>query len=158
MRMVSNKLRSFLEDEAIEHEILSHKEDFTALEAAEDTHTPGIEFAKTVVVCSAGDFALAVVPAHHRVRLDWLEEVMGVKNLRLATEGEMREVFHDCEVGAEPPFGLLYGLPTYVSSVMEGDEHITFNAGSHTGAIRMRFDDYVRTAQPTFVHFSEIMD
>ena len=51
-------------------------------------------------------------------------------------------------MGAAPPFGSLYDLPVYVSSALAEDEHITFNAGTHEDAVRMRYADFARLVQP----------
>jgi Ala-tRNA(Pro) deacylase len=54
-----------------------------------------------------------------------------------------------------PPFGNLYGLQTYVDESLTHDREIAFNAGTHTEAIRMAFDEYRRLAEPVVVWFAE---
>jgi Ala-tRNA(Pro) deacylase len=97
---------------------------------------------------------LAVLPAPNHVRLDQLGAEVG-KSVRLATEQEFSSLFPDCELGAMPPFGSLYNLPTYVDESLAADEAIVFNAGTHPDAIRMWYDDFVRVAKPQVCSFAQ---
>lgn len=148
MTMVCTRLRALLEDQGVPHETVHHRFDYTAQEAAADTHTRGREFAKVVMLQVDGAPAMIVLPAHHRVDFARLHDELGAKQVRMCNEDEMRQLFPDCEVGAEPPFGNLYGVPVYLSDAMKDDLFITFNAGTHEDVIRMRLEDYVRLAKP----------
>ena len=64
------------------------------------------------------------------------------------SEQEIFELFPDCEVGAQPPFGNLYGLAVFVSPELAANEFITFNGGTHEDAVRLRYEDFQRLAQP----------
>lgn len=154
MPVTECRVRAFLDKRGIHYESVHHRLDFTAMEAAEDTHTPGKEFAKAVVLWIDGAFALAVLPAQHHVHLEKVRKALEAKTVRMATEEEMRRLFPDCDLGAEPPFGNLYHLPVYLSTAMVGDEHITFNAGTHEEAIRMRFADWENLVKPRILDLS----
>lgn len=154
MALIVNRLREFLDKNGAYYGTMHHPYDATAQETAAHTHTPGREFAKVVVVHFDSRFAMVVLPAHHRIDWGRLKRVLGSEKARLATEDEMRVLFPDCDVGAEPPFGALYGMPTYLSAAMVGDERITFNAGTHEEIVRMWFQEYRRLAQPIVVDVS----
>jgi Ala-tRNA(Pro) deacylase len=154
MPSISKRLQSFLDEHAVAYETIHHRRDYTAQEAAAHTHTPGKEFAKTVILWVDGGYAMAVLPAHHMVDLDKLREALGAKEVKLASEDEIRELCPDCEAGAVPPFGNLYNLPVYLSEAMTDDERITFNAGSHEDAIRMMYKDFEKLVQPKVMEFS----
>jgi len=151
---ISERLQSFLQESGVAYETITHAADFTAQQTAADTHTPGREFAKTVLVDIDGSFALAVLPAHHKVDFDMLGDALGARLVELADEDKMGKLCPDCEAGAVPPFGSLYELPVYLSTAMLGDEHITFNAGNHRTAVRMLFRDYQSLAKPQAVDYS----
>jgi Ala-tRNA(Pro) deacylase len=70
------------------------------------------------------------------------------KAVRLADEGEMAKLFPDVEVGAEPPMGNLWDLPTLVDAHLAADEEIVFQAGTHRNAVRMRYEDYRTLTHP----------
>jgi len=148
------RLTSFLDENGVDYETLHYPLDYTAQEKAADTHTPGIEFAKTVLVQVDDDYAMAVLPAHHRVDLEKLRSMLGAGRVRLAPENETAGLFPDCDVGAEPPFGNLYDLPVYLSSAMVDDEAITFSAGTHEHVMRMRFADFEMLVQPEVLDYT----
>ena len=154
MAPIHQRLQALLDESGVDYEIIHHREDFRARTTAADTHTPPEEFAKTVVVWVDGGYALVVLPASHFVAESRLARSVGAEKLRLATEFEMQDLLPDCEVGAAPPFGRLFDLPTYASPVLARDERITFNAGTHRDAVRMAWADYERLAEPEVVPLS----
>ena len=145
------RLREFLDSEAVDYQLIHHRRDTTAAEAAWDTGTPEDSFAKAVLVQVDGDYALAVLPASDRISEDLLRASLAADDVRIAREDEIEEVFADCELGAAPPFGNLYALPVYVSRELTEDETITFNGGTHTDAIRMSYADFARLVDPQVV-------
>jgi Ala-tRNA(Pro) deacylase len=77
--------------------------------------------------------------------------VLGHNDVRLATEEEFVAVFDDCEPGAEPPFGNLYGIPTFMDEHLRARRRIVCRDGSHTRTISLDVVDYVRLVQPEIV-------
>ena len=154
MATASARVMDFLARNQVPYQQIHHSVDFTSQETAAHTKTPGREFAKTAVLRIDNDFGLAVLPAPHRIDFEALRRWLNAQNVRLATEDEMESLFPDCEIGAEPPLGSLYELPVYVSPTLARDEEITFNAGSHEEAIRMKYDDFARLTRPSIIHFS----
>ena len=79
---------------------------------------------------------------------------LDVEKARLATEEEFQRMFPDCEVGAMPPFGNLYGIDVYVAPNLAAEKEIAFNAGTHTDVIKMTFEDFERLVQPRVLSFT----
>jgi Ala-tRNA(Pro) deacylase len=154
LAMVPEWLLTMLDDADVGYQVIQHRRDYTAEETAADTHTPRLEFAKTVLVRAGTQEVMLVLPAHHRVLLERVAEAMWAQHAELVTENRLFERFPDCEVGAVPPFGGHYSLPVIVAAPLAMDEHITFNAGSHDCAIRMRYVDFERLVRPRAVNFS----
>jgi len=152
--MSAEKLKEFLDHEHAKYVTIAHPGAYTAQEVAESAHVPGKEMAKTVVVEMGGRMVMAVLPANRKLDLAGLREVAGNAKARLATEDEFKELFPDCEVGAMPPFGNLYGMEVYVASPLAEDEEIAFNAGSHTELIRMPFEQFQRLAHAKVAEFT----
>lgn len=148
MPAVSANLRSFLDQHQVTYEIIHHRRDYTAMETAADTHTPGREFAKTVLVWFDGTYAMVVLPAHHQIDFRKLRKALGATIVRLADEEEYSEICPDCEVGTAPPFGNLYDLPVYVSAALSASEQISFNGGTHGDVVRISYSDWQRLARP----------
>jgi Ala-tRNA(Pro) deacylase len=152
MNRLNPRLADLLESKGVPYRSMPHTADMTSQMTAAHTHTPGREFAKTVVVRVDGQFAMAVLPAHLRVDLEKLRKWLNAQDIRLATEEEMARLFPDCEVGAEPPFGNLYEVPVYISPLLSRDR-ITFHGGNHEEAVQIRYDDYVALTRPSVIDF-----
>lgn len=152
--MPARKLKRFLDDRGIKYVSIRHSPAYTAQEIAASAHVPGKELAKTVMVRLDGTLALAVLPASRRVDFDLLREATGAHEVALAGEAEFRDRFPECEVGAMPPFGNLYGMRTYVAGSLAEDEEIVFNAGTHTELIRMHYADFAKAVEPELLRFS----
>jgi Ala-tRNA(Pro) deacylase len=152
--MPVKKLKKFLDDQHIKYQTISHSQAFTAQEVAASAHVPGEELAKTVMVKVGDEMAMAVLPASYQINFSLLEEGTGVSKVELATEGEFQDLFPECEVGAMPPFGNLYGMEVYVTQSLADDEEIAFNAGSHNELIRMSYQDFEALVRPKVLRFS----
>jgi len=146
--MSLEKLKEFLDNRNVRYAIISHSVAYTAAEIAALAHIPGKELAKTVIVKIDGALAMAVVSASQHVDLALLKAVTSAKAVSLATEGDFKERFFDCEVGAMPPFGNLYGMPVFADDSLSRDKEIVFNAGSHRELVRMAWVDFEKLVQP----------
>ncbi|HEY3399562.1 MAG TPA: YbaK/EbsC family protein [Geothrix sp.] len=149
--MPTTMLREFLTRNGVAHQVIQHPQAFTATSVAGAAHIPGKEMAKTVVVNLDGHFALAVVPANRKVDLERLRQAAGALSAELADEREFIADFPECEPGAMPPFGNLYGMDVYVEPHLAADPEIAFNAGTHTELIRMAYKDFERLTHPKLV-------
>jgi Ala-tRNA(Pro) deacylase len=147
-------LKEYLDSQLVKYVVISHSPAFTMQEIASATHIPGKELAKTVIVEIDGRMAMAVLPGSQKVDLEQLREALGAREVTLAKEGEFRDRFPDCELGAMPPFGNLYDMDVYVADTLTEDEEIAFNAGSHTQLVRMSYRDFGRLVQPQVVQFA----
>jgi Ala-tRNA(Pro) deacylase len=153
--MPVKKLREMLENRHIPYKSIIHPQTFTAQKTAQSTHTKGRELAKTVVVRMDGRLCMVVLPAHHRVDLDHLKEATGTEAIALVPEREFSMLFPECEIGAMPPFGNLYGMDVMVEHELAQDEEIAFNAGTHTEVIRMAYKDYETLVHPSVGDFCD---
>ena len=151
---VTKRLVDMLEKEGVKFERATHPEVYTTQEVAAVQHERGRCVIKTVVVKADGDFVLAAVPAALKVDVEALGKLLGAKELAVAEEHEFAELFPDCEVGAMPPFGNLYGLPFWLDRRLTTCERLVFNAGTHTDTIKMGFADFERLASPEVGEFA----
>lgn len=148
------RIDEYLSNQGIPFTLLHHRPAYTANRVAQVLHVPGHEMAKSVLVRTGQGHVLAVLPATHRVDLDQLRQELGDGQARLATEGEMEQLFPDCERGALPPFGSLYRVPTVVDESLAADDEIVFEGQSHEEAIRMKYRDYETVEHPRVGHFA----
>ncbi|NIS81887.1 MAG: deacylase [Anaerolineales bacterium] len=152
--MPADKLMAYFKENKVKYKVIEHSEVYTAQEIAASAHIPGKQLAKTVMVKIDGEMAMAVLPASYRVDFKQLKKAIGAKKVELASEGEFKDMFPDCEVGAMPPFGHLYDMKVIVAESLTEEMVITFCGGSHTELIQISFQDFERLAKPKVVNFS----
>lgn len=151
--MVS-KVKEYLDNNAVKYETLTHPTAFTAQEIAASADIPGKEMAKSVVVKLGGRMAMAVLPASEIIDFERLKEIAAVDEAELAFEEEYEDMFPECERGAIPPLGNLYGMPVYVARSLMAEPVILFTAGSLKELVKISTADYRRLATPIISSFS----
>ncbi|HZT30692.1 MAG TPA: YbaK/EbsC family protein [Bryobacteraceae bacterium] len=154
---VLKKLEDFLDQHGVAYTHTVHPLAYTAREVASAEHLPPQEIAKTVVFLTENGYHMVVLPASKVVDFQELRALLGFSHARLATEKELSQLFPDCELGAMPPFGNLYGMPVHVDSSLLADEKIGFNAGTHRDLIHISLKDYRQLVNPEVVTISRIV-
>src|ERR1017187_3270181 len=152
--MPVKKLKEFLDKEKIKYVSIIHSPAYTAQEVAASAHITAKEFAKTGSVHLGGETAMAVLPANRKIVLQDLREVTGSDQVKFVPEDEFKKQFPDCETGAMPPFGNLYGMEVYAAASLTENDQIAFNAGSHTEVIKLAYEDFERLVRPKVVSFT----
>ena len=144
---VPRRLIDCLDENKVRYEVLRHPEAVTAQRTAQAEHVKGRHHAKVVIVKAGDEHLVMVLPADHHIDLEKVEKAVG-KAVSLDKEQEFKSLFPDCAIGAMPPFGNLYGLPTYVDQHLAVQDYIVFEAGTHTEAIKMTYRDYEKIVKP----------
>ena len=147
-------LKAFLDSHYVKYLAIPHFPTYTAQETAASADIPGREMAKTVMVKIDGEMAMAVLPAPYQIDMHLLKKSIGADSVELAEEYEFAGMFPDCEVGAMPPFGNLFGMDVFVDRRLTEDDEIVFEAGSATELIKMKYMDYSRLVKPIVYSFS----
>ena len=153
---VSQSIRDYLNSQHVNYEWLHHALAFPAQEVAHTLHVSGKHFAKAVMLQADGRPVMAVLPASHRLNLLELKAELDAKHVEMLAEAELIKLCPDCELGAFPPFGSLYGMETLVDRSLAQSDEIVFNAGSHTDALRMKYADYANLTKPRVGNFGEL--
>jgi Ala-tRNA(Pro) deacylase len=151
----ASSIHGFLREARVPYMVVPHRAAFTAQEQAAATQVPARDWAKVVVCFVDGRPIEAVLPAHMIVNLDRLLDLVGGKAIRLAREDELRGLFPECETGAMPPFGPLYGQSVFVDVALVSKPKIVFDGGTHTEAIAMRWSDFARSTRPIVGSFAD---
>jgi Ala-tRNA(Pro) deacylase len=146
---ISARLQQVLVRSRVEYDLIQHREAFTAGRVAQESHIRGRNLAKVVVVRTPEPgYLMTVLPASCHIDLARLERMTGRPGLELASERELQRLFPDCEAGAMPPFGHLYGLPIFLDACFRDHEDIWFQAGNHHEVVRLSMPEYERLAGP----------
>jgi len=151
----TQSIHEFLRQANVPYTLIAHRPAHTAQTEAAAAHVPARDWAKVVICVVDGVPVHAVVPANAIVDLERLLELTGGNAVRLATEEELGQLFPDCEPGAMPPFGALYGHEVFVDVSLAMESSIGFNAGTCTMAIAMRWAHFARTVRPTVGSFAD---
>ena len=146
--MPIQRLREFLDSHHIKYFVISHSPAFTAQDIAAAAHVSGNELVKTVMVTIDGQMAMALLHASRHLDFDQLRKLCGSRDVALAEEIEFSGLFPECEIGAMPPFGNLYGMAVYADDELDESIDIVFSAGSHRELLRLSWFDYKRLVNP----------
>jgi Ala-tRNA(Pro) deacylase len=152
---ILKKLKAMLDDAKVQYDVYTHPLAYTAQEVAAKQHVSGRELAKVVMLKVDGALVMGVLPGSLKVHLNTARANLAAAELELATEDEFAARFPECEIGAEPPFGNLFGLKVVVDPALEKDEYIYFNAGNHAQTVRIKYKDFAALVKPQVTQLSK---
>jgi len=138
---ISNTLKRYLDQSGIAYEAIQHHLAFSSQKIAEAAHVSGERLAKGVLLRDGIGYLLAVLPSPLSVDVDELSEQLG-RNLDLVEEGEIHQLFPDCDPGAVPPIGDAYEIEVALDTELCDEPDIYFEAGDHVGLIRVGGTDF----------------
>lgn len=155
--MIPQSILDYLERNNVSVQRRKHLRAITAQALAATLHVTGFRVAKSIILKSDdGRFCIAVCAAPDLIDTERAADLLGVRRVRLAEESEFANRFPDCEVGAEPPFGKLYGMPVIIDESLRPEGTLLFRAGSHEEAIEMSFEDFANVEQPRIGSFIQV--
>jgi Ala-tRNA(Pro) deacylase len=144
------RLHAYLITHGVAYRPARHRRAVSAQWVAATGHVAGRDVAKTVMVYAGDQLVMVVVAATDRLDMEAVARELG-KKIRLAHESEFGPVFQDCEVGAEPPFGNLYGVPVLLDRRLAERERLVCRDGSHEETVELSVADYVSLVKPRIV-------
>ncbi len=150
--MSYKRLTEYLDSHHVRYSAVQHSPAFTAQQIAEIAHIPGKDLAKTVIIKLDSKLAMVVLPSSYKVDLDLLKSNTGAHKVEIASEREFKDKFPECETGAMPPFGNLFGMDVYVDNRLAHDKKIAFNAGTHSELMWLQYEDFINLVHPKILH------
>jgi Ala-tRNA(Pro) deacylase len=132
-----------LERARIEYELIPHETTMTALAEARALGEEPQDVAKTLVLETDDAFVRAVLPASKRIDLHKVRELLGVRDVRLASEATLAGSYPEFELGAVPPLGGPAHDGVLVDERLTAREAIVFEAGRHNESVRLKPGDLV---------------
>lgn len=147
------RLQNFLDQEGVHYRLSHHEPAYRSQDLAAAEHVPGRKVIKPVVIRADGQWMMCALPASYRVDLQELRNQLNADQVQLADEDALKRLFPECELGAEPPIGRLFGMPTLMDESLTADDTVTFQAGTHTDAVTMSLVEYRRIADAEIAHF-----
>ena len=154
MEKEAEKILSIFRENNVDYQLYEHEPVYTSQEAAK---VRGVELktgCKSMVLkTKGGKFVLVNVAADKKIDIKKLEKIVGDK-LSFASKEEVLQATN-CEPGSVPPFGKLFGLPTFLDeSVLEND-FVNFNIGMLTKSVKISKQDLLKIMKPTISKFSK---
>ena len=141
---IAPTIQDYLAERQIAYEVLSHPRTTTSATTAQAAHLPGRSVAKAVVVEDDRGYMVAVLPATAHLQLTRLERELHRNGLHLASEPQLGKLFPDCELGAVPPLGQAYGLPTIIDEELALQPDVFFEAGDHRHVVHVSQGEFSR--------------
>lgn len=146
--MIPENIQHYLQQQHVPFLRHWHPRAVTAQELAQALHITGYRVAKSVIVSAGGRLYICLIPAVETLDLEKVQEALGSREARLATEDEFADRFPECELGAEPPFGKLYGVPVLMDESLAMAEDLLLRAGSHEEALEVSVEDLIALESP----------
>ena len=138
---IASRVRWYLNALGVDYDLIHHDHTSSSMETAKSAHVPGGLVAKSVLLEDERGYLIAIVPASCRLQLKVLRRKLR-RRLELASELELAALFHDCEVGAVPPIGRAYGVPTVIDDSLLRVPDVYFEAGDHQDLVHCSGDDF----------------
>lgn len=133
---VAPRIEAHLSRVGVTYDLIAHPHTTNSIDSARSAHVPSHQLAKAVMTHDGENYRLCVIPASHRLVLNWLNKHMRGR-FRLVGETELSEMFDDCEPGAVPALGQVYGLPVIWDQSLLAMDDIYFESGDHRNLIHL---------------------
>jgi Ala-tRNA(Pro) deacylase len=140
---IAESVRDYLGREGVPYDTITHQHTRDSNHSAQAAHVPGDRVAKCVILEDTGGYLMAVLPATHKLDIDAIDLHLNRK-LALAASYELPELFKDCEIGALPPLGQVYGFDTIVDECLTRATDVYFEAGEHLTLIHVKGEHFLR--------------
>jgi len=140
MTMAATQQRYLIQHET-EYDLTLHPHTESSHETAQAAHVADDHIAKAVLVRDASDYAIVVIPASNWLKMDYIRHELN-RDLHLATEDEVAQLFYDCDPGAVPPLGPAYGIETLLDESLTSLSDVYFEAGDHKQLVHLRGEDF----------------
>ena len=141
------RLEVLLKERGVEFGVFRHQPVFTSEEAAAVRGVALSTGAKALICKVDVGFVMLVIPADRKLDSKRVRQALGIHALRFATPEELKELT-GLPPGAVPPFGSLFGLPTYCDARLAENERINFNAGVNSISVSLSYEDYLKVENP----------
>jgi len=149
---IPKKLTNFLEKNKIKHEQIEHRVVYTAFDKATTLRVPAKIVGKTLTLKIDKGYALALIPANKNLDKKKFLKVANkwqgsrcltpdvkhkIKRVDFVTENWMKKNIKGVKLGAVPPFGNLWKLPTFIDRFLINQSKIIVNGGNWRNSIKI---------------------
>lgn len=140
---IAVSVRRYLAQEGVEYDTITHSRTRDSSHSAQAAHVPGERLAKCVMLSDDNGYLMAIIPSCHKLDLTAIRHELN-RDLGLATERELMELFKDCEPGAVPPLGCAYGIEMVLDQSLGDTPDAYFEGGDHESLIHVTGRDFLK--------------
>jgi Ala-tRNA(Pro) deacylase len=140
---IAATVETCLSQAGVQYDIIEHPRTSNSTHTAEAAHVPGERVAKSVLLEDGERYLMAVVPATHSVDIGALYQRFG-REIGLAAEEDVAKLFADCEPGAVPPLGQVYGIETVLDEAFVDAKDVYFEGGDHRALVHVTGSDFLK--------------
>jgi Ala-tRNA(Pro) deacylase len=134
---IPQKIISFLEKNKVKYETIKHRTVYTAFDKAATLKVKPNSIVKTLVIKLDREPALVLIPANKNLDKNKFRKVARLKKLDFASEKLIKNKIKGVKVGAIPPFGDLWNLPTFSDRGLFKNPKIIINSGDYNFSIKI---------------------
>ena len=138
---IATTLTRALTENGTHYDLLPHPRTGSSHETAQAAHVPDDHMAKAVLLADTKGYLMVVLPGDQWVNLDWVNKELN-RDFDLAMEDELDNLFSDCEPGAIPPLGVLYGIDTVMDEGLTSLSRVYIESGDHEQLIQLDGDQF----------------
>jgi len=134
---IPKKIIKFLEKAKVKYEPIEHRTVYTAYDKAATLRVPEKIVGKTLVIRMDKKVGLVLIPANKNFDKGKFKKIAKVKEINFIKEAWMKKNLKGVKVGAIPPFGSLWGLPTFIDRSLINQSKIIINGGDYNWSIKI---------------------
>jgi len=134
---IPKKLEKFLNENKVKYEPITHKTVFTAYDKAQTLKVPEKIIGKTLTVKLDKNYGLVLIPANRNLDKMKFKKTAKVKSMDFVKEVWIKKNLKGVKVGAVPPFGNLWKMPTIIDRSLMNHPKIIVNAGDWNWSIKI---------------------
>jgi Ala-tRNA(Pro) deacylase len=135
--MITTKLSKFLNSHQVKFEEIKHRQVFTGLDKAATLRVKPNLIAKTLVMKSGKDLAMAVLAANRNLNKKKFAKASKLKNPDFVSETLIKNRIKGFKVGAVPPFGQLFKIPSFIDRGLLKEKSIIVSAGNYETSLKL---------------------
>lgn len=147
---ISQSIVSFIQQRGVQYTVLSHDKTRTLEATADSIHAPYAKMLRAVIMSDGEQHYMAILPVTHVLDFKAIQSKSG-RELHVASYRDFSDKFACCERGSVPPIGEPFELPVFVDQSVAKLDEVYFEPGSHTAAIKMKAQDYIKLVGRTNV-------
>ncbi len=144
---IPQKIIKFLNSIKIKYKPMEHRTVYTAYDKAATLRVSPKIIGKTLILKTDRDYAVALIPGDKnlcKVKSKktiniWRKKIgqKPIKTVDFVKESWMRKNLKGIDLGSVPPFGNIFGFPTFVDNNLMKNSKIIVNGGNYNWSIKI---------------------